>query len=320
MCVFWPAVEARLSWNGNHPSQYIRPRWPQEGSANRLLWRSAICCLDRTLGQDAAGAQAIDYNLGSSVATGSRVHFPALASRLVEPHRDQCPAVNSSRVGSFMNYLIKLLIPLALGIVAAVINWSVLSSGTSPVYYVTVNKALNVGEPFLLEMASPLGLPPQFRDLSKTIVPYRDRGVLSGRIVRRRIEAGDPIFFADTDLGGEWLALDPSEELFPVEIGEVAVDPGLLRIGNRIRFRVPPLSGEDGPQWIGPFRIVAVGSKINNNFSDDKSRSFSSGRLEVGIAYNLQRDGDQLKRLEAFCDQQRRGEAQVLGVRIVAGR
>ncbi len=219
-----------------------------------------------------------------------------------------------------MNYLIKLLIPLALGIVAAVINWSVLSSGTQPVYYVTVKKSLNVGDRFELELASPLGLPPSFRDLSTTIVPYRDRGVLSGRVVRRRIEAGDPIFFADTDLGGEWLTLGPSEELFPVELGKLSVDPALLRIGNQIRFRVPPVSNEEGPQWVGPFRIVAVGSKINNNFSDEKSMSYVAGKLEVGIAYNMERDGEQLKRLEAFCDQQRRGEAEILGVRIVSQR
>ncbi len=219
-----------------------------------------------------------------------------------------------------MNYAIKLLIPLALGVIAAVINWTVVSSGTQPVYYVTVKQAINVGEPFRLEMAAQLGLPPSFRDLSQTIVPYRDRGVLSGRIVRRRIEAGDPIFFSDTDLGGEWLALDPSEELFPLELDGVSVDSQLLRIGNEIRIRVPPSEGETSPPWLGPFRIVAVGAKINNNFSDRGNSSLGGGAIQIGIAYDLKRTDNQLQRLEEFCDDQRLGKAQILGVRIVSNR
>lgn len=218
-----------------------------------------------------------------------------------------------------MNYAVRLLIPLALGGLAAVINWIVLSTGKETMKFVTVSKPINVGETFDLEVADELLLPRSFSELSKSIVPYDDRGVLSGRVVRRRIEVGDPVFFADTDLGGQWLALDASEELFPVSLDDVAVDPDLLRIGNEIRFRVSQVSGEDGPQWVGPFRIVVVGSKINNNFSSERSRA-SSGSLAIGIAYNMERDGEQLRRLELFCDQQADGVAKLLGVRIVAKR
>ncbi len=218
-----------------------------------------------------------------------------------------------------MNYALKLLIPLALGVVAAIVNWMVLSANTQPVAYVTVKQPLNEGDPISLDMCVELEVPPTFRDLSKSIVPYRDRGVLSGRIARRTIAPGDPIFFADTDLEGQWLTLKSSEELFPVELDEVAVDPQLLRIGNEIRFRVPALDGEKEPPWVGPFRIVAVGSKVNNNFSEERASS-SGGTLSIGIAYNMERDKDQLTRLEAFCDEQRRGAAQMLGVRIVDKR
>ena len=218
-----------------------------------------------------------------------------------------------------MNYALKLLIPLALGVVAAIVNWMVLSANTTPVLYVTVNQTLEVGDLIELDKCDMLKVPPSFRDLSKSMVPYADRGVLSGRMVRRHIEPGDPVFFADTDLGGQWLMLDTSEELYPVELDEVTVDPQLLRIGNEIRFRVPATSDETAPPWVGPFRIVAVGSKINNNFSEER-RSSSGGTLSIGIAYNLKRDKEQLMRLEAFCDEQRRGTAQMLGVRIVDTR
>ncbi len=218
-----------------------------------------------------------------------------------------------------MNYAIKLLIPLALGVVAAVVNWMVLSANTQPIVFVTVKKQLGVGDLFDLQLCEELRVPPTFKNLSKSAVRFEDRGVLSGRVVRRVIEPGDPVFFADTDLSGKWLTLDKSEELFPVELDDVAVDDKLLRIGNQIRFRVPVMDGEDSPPWVGPFKIVAVGSKINNNFTEERSSS-SGGTLSVGIAYDMERNKDQLTRLETFCDAQRRGEAQMLGVRIVDTR
>lgn len=214
-----------------------------------------------------------------------------------------------------MNYLLKLLIPLALGVIAAGINYNLLSANTKPSEFVTVAQPLQVGEQFVLENAKKLLLPKKYEELSKTLVPWRDRGVLSGRVVRRNIAEDDPVFFADTDLGGEWLTLRANEELFPVELDNVAVDAQLLRIGNDIRFRVPATDGESEPPWVGPFRIVAVGAKINNNFSE--GRSFSTGtKLSVGIAYDMQGNAEQLKRLEKFCDAQSVGSAQMLGVRI----
>lgn len=218
-----------------------------------------------------------------------------------------------------MNNVLKLLIPLGLGVVAAAINWMVMTAGTERVEFVTVSKTLDVGEAFDLKSAVKLELPRDFRGLSKSLVPFSERGALSGRAVRRTIEPGDPVFFADTDLGGKWLALQPSEELFPVVMDQVAVDAQLLRIGNEIRFRVPPIAGEDSPPWIGPFRIVAVGSKINNNFSDARVRG-GGGGLTIGIAYNEKTNAANLKRLETFCDMQQRGEATMLGVRVVDTR
>ncbi len=218
-----------------------------------------------------------------------------------------------------MNYAIKLLIPLALGVVAAMVNWMVLSANTQPIKFVTVKQRMEVGDLFDLEKCTELEVPPSFNSLSKSAVRYEDRGVLSGRRVRRAIEQNDPVFFADTDLSGKWLTLEKTEELFPVELDDVAVDDKLLRIGNQIRFRVPAMDDEDSPPWVGPFKIVAVGSKINNNFTEERSSS-SGGTLSVGIAYDMERNKDQLTRLETFCDAQRRGEAQMLGVRIVDTR
>ena len=53
-----------------------------------------------------------------------------------------------------MNYAIKLLIPLALGIVAAVVNWMVLSANTQPIKFVTVKQRMEPGDLFDLEMCN----------------------------------------------------------------------------------------------------------------------------------------------------------------------
>lgn len=218
-----------------------------------------------------------------------------------------------------MNYTLKLIIPAGLGIAAAAINWTVLSSRTAPVHLVTVTKPVDFNDTISVEMLKPLPLPRQLvnAELKKSIVTFKDRGLLSGRKARRTIQPGDPIFLADTDLGGVWVGLDPGEELFLVSLDDVSADPELLRIGNLIRFRVPASQkfGEDAPQWLGPFRIVAVGNKVSNLTGKDR---FRSGRnLTVGIAYK--KNSQQVARLEEFCDDQQLGKATMLGIRVVEG-
>ena len=66
-----------------------------------------------------------------------------------------------------MNYALKLFIPFGLGLVAAVINWMILSTATQEVQYVTVKQQLKFGESFNLEMAEPLPVPARFKDLSR---------------------------------------------------------------------------------------------------------------------------------------------------------
>jgi hypothetical protein len=212
-----------------------------------------------------------------------------------------------------MKYLLRLLIPLGLGAVAALLNLYMVTAQTESVVFLTVDKPMDQNEMFDLTHAKELPLPQKYGELLKSVVPFSDRGIVSGRVARRTIQPGDPVFYADFDLDGQWLSLGPGEELFPIELKDFSVDSKLLRIGNNIHFRVPNESEDEEPLWIGPYRIVAVGGKINNNFDDDK-RSIS-GTFSIGVAYNKERDALLIKQLESFCDRQVLG-AKILAVRI----
>jgi len=212
-----------------------------------------------------------------------------------------------------MNYLLKLLIPLGLGAVAAFLNVYMVTAQTESVEFLMVDKEMKEGEMFDLKYAKQLNLPQKYKNALTSVVPYSARGAVSGRKARRSLKANDPVFYADFDLGDKWLSLKEGEELFPIELKNFSVDSSLLRIDNNIYFRVPDESDEEEPIWIGPYRIVAVGGKINNNFDDDKRNS--SGAFSLGIAYNKARDALLIKQLESFCDRQASG-ARILAVRI----
>jgi len=215
-----------------------------------------------------------------------------------------------------MNYLAKLLIPLGLGILAAFVNYLILSSSTAKLDFVTVDKDVPRDSPIDLANLKKLSVPREFEGLRQTMVPWSERGVLSGKRVRRSIKPNDPVFYADTDFEGDWLDLKDGEKLFPVNIGELEFDPTLLRIGNNIQFRVSNYK-EAEPEWIGPYRVVAVGSKLRND-QDGERGSRQSSAQSIGIAYNMAepRMRDSLTKLESFCDAQRGGKAVMLSVLI----
>ena len=222
-----------------------------------------------------------------------------------------------------MSHSMKLLASLALGGAAALINWMVLAGETKPTYFVTVRERIEAGQTFDLAKAEMLPVPSNLvsSNMAASFVPFTERGSLSGRVVKRDIEPGDPVFYADTDLGGKWFDLEPFEELYPVSLEDASADARLMRVGNQIRFRIPSEDpAAQGAEWIGPFRIVAVGSKINNHGGDD-SRGMSSGSsLSVSIAYNAKQPSQQIVKLQQFCDLRKQGKATLLGVRIVDNR
>lgn len=218
-----------------------------------------------------------------------------------------------------MNYLVKILIPLGLGILAGFVNYLILQKGAAEIHFVTVETAVERGKPIEVDNLKKLSVSDKFSGLVKSMVPWSDRGALSGKLALRKIEEGDPVFFADTDNEGGWLDLKDGEKLFPVNIGDLEFDSTLVKIGNNIQFRIriqkKDSLDEEDPKWIGPYRVVAVGSRSRND-EDGEGRSRQSNAQSIGIAHNMSdpKMRASLAELEAFCDKQRKGEAQMLGV------
>lgn len=216
-------------------------------------------------------------------------------------------ALNRSKTN--MNYLLKILIPLGLGILAGFVNFMILQKGAAEIDFVTVETVVERGKPIQIDNLKKLSVSDKFSGLVKSMVPWSDRGALSGKLALRKIEEGDPVFFADTDNEGGWLDLKEGEKLFPVNIGDLEFDSTLVKIGNQISFRIS--FDEKSPKWIGPYRVVAVGSRSRND-EDGEGRSRQSNAQSIGIAHNP--TDPKILELEAFCDKQRKGEAQMLGV------
>jgi hypothetical protein len=118
------------------------------------------------------------------------------------------------------------------------------------------------------------------------------------------------VFWRDTALHSLNLDLRAGEELFFVDIGDTTVIPQLMSIGDLIQFRIPLADGTK--QWIGPFRLVSMDARINNdgNREDEPVEA-------ITVAYKQSESGDpDLKLLEEFCDRQVMEDAKLLGVRV----
>ena len=215
-----------------------------------------------------------------------------------------------------MNYTVKLLIPTVLGLAAAGVNWVMLSSKAGTVNFIAVTRDVQVGERFQKSDFQTVELPLQFQSLSETAIPYSEIGLLAGQVAQRSLVHGDMLFYRDTTIRGLSIDRRGDEELYFVDISDVAVVPRLLQIGDYISFRVPParIATKADPDWIGPFRIVSVGTSINNDGEVEKEVPST-----VTVAYARGNDpvlDQEIDDLERFCDRQSLEEARLLSVRV----
>jgi hypothetical protein len=96
-----------------------------------------------------------------------------------------------------MGHLLKLLLALSLGVVAAAVNWLWLSSQVEPEQFVSASKAIEAGEPIQEDLLKPIGIPGNAKRLRETFIPWEERFVLFGRQVPRAFEPGDLVFYRD---------------------------------------------------------------------------------------------------------------------------
>ncbi len=182
----------------------------------------------------------------------------------------------------------KLLIPIALGVLAAGLNYAALSNQTTSASFIVLKENIKAGqllEPDLLER---IELPGNLESLSRTAVPYSMRQVLEGRPVSRDLEKGDLVLWRDTTPGPGELTAGKDEEALPISLDGLQVDPRLLRVGDEIGFLVDATPAGSAsaatatsarPQartvieYVGPFRILSVGDVVQRRAPDQKESS-----------------------------------------------
>lgn len=199
----------------------------------------------------------------------------------------------------------KLLIPLVLGVAAGILNFVVLSQKTRPpetVELIQVTKALNAGTAFAedqLEKFELSGTEEQLKALKAAAVPYSEKAVLLGNPAPRPLSKGDIILWRDTRAPARSLQAGPGEKILPVSLAGVTVEPELLKVGQNVGFLVgaasstgaSPRAGDvSEPEYLGPFRLLSIGTTLDEDPYARRDRNREGDRRVVSVAVHLTED------------------------------
>jgi hypothetical protein len=197
--------------------------------------------------------------------------------------------------------LLRVGLPILVGLIAAVLNFLILRSGTAPIVLTVVRQDVPADTELTEDMLEPLPVRAE-RAIFKSAVRYPERGVsLLGRRVVRQLSAGEVVLYTDVhnvDEENIGLELKPGESTltFSVKGNRVARE---LRAGNSVgvlvmvpapprelgrgamRLPAPPSSTQ---RMLGPFRLLSLGA------TGGRSSSGGDGR-PVTVAIQRKPDG-----------------------------
>jgi hypothetical protein len=201
-----------------------------------------------------------------------------------------------------MKTLMKLAVPLGLGIVATVLNFMAGQSAKAPVAFLVAGTDITAGSAFTTDNTQKVELPnDQAGTLKGVVVPASERAVVLGRICPRNLKKGDVIFYRDVSPTEPDLDLRKDEELYFLSLEGLVTNslPALLKVGDEIGFWVYPRPAAEGgkaakadPEYVGPFRVVSLGKRITRD-GVDKGGQGSGDMREIGFA--IKTSGDHKK-------------------------
>lgn len=184
------------------------------------------------------------------------------------------------------------LIPIGLGVAAALFNLMAVRSATNTVDLTVVKSDVKAGTPLTEEMLDKMTVRAD-RDIFRSAVRYEDRGVLVGRPANRPLVAKEVILLADIRLSGTFdvrANLRPGERSLTLAVKPARLVPG-LRVGDEVEIVLsggdPEQAGGDLPKGVlrgrtvGPFRIVGLGER-----TEATAGAFRSDDRQVVIAYS----------------------------------
>jgi hypothetical protein len=209
-----------------------------------------------------------------------------------------------------MNNWLRLGIPVVLGLVAAGVNYTVMQHQVEPLKFLSVTRDVEPGETLAPEDLAEVTVSGEVATLAKAAIQAQDRSLLMQRTVARRLKRNDLLLYSDVTNPAE-LKLEPGEASLGVSLGDVAIVPRLLLVGEEIGFLVnmrgtavepaatagdgdPPPAG--GPRaadvtYLGPFRLLSVGERI----SRVQTEKVTSGNdRDICIAVPLSKETGQM--------------------------
>lgn len=197
-----------------------------------------------------------------------------------------------------MKWTWRFVLPVILGIVAAGINYAVLTMRLAPRAYVQAASKLKHGTDVFdrdnvikVEIAADI----------PAALPWDDHKVLFDLPVSRDLQKGDLIFRSDIVVPEDGLKLEPGEVALNIPLEGVKFEANLLQVGRRVGFAIaeaPPArpgspsvaTGDPKFDAVGPFRIVSVGARISSEPSNDAEKHRSSVAT-VSVATSQLADG-----------------------------
>lgn len=191
-----------------------------------------------------------------------------------------------------MNPWMKLGLPVGLGLVAAMTNWAATSSKLKPYACVRVASDIGYGDPIQENLLTRFEVRGDLASFPKTFVPWDERALLYGHLAPRPFKEGDLVMWRDAAPHENVLPTQPGELPMSVSMRGMTVVPDFIQVGEKVSFFVgrdpsrvrnsDPAEADAGlaidpgvAKQIGPFRVLAVGTRTTQVDQSTKQRDTS---------------------------------------------
>ena len=182
-----------------------------------------------------------------------------------------------------MNPLIKLALPLGLGVAAAGMNWVALHKGPPPRAFGVAVADIKAGDVLKESHFGKVMVGGETSTaLPRTAIPFEQLDTIYGREATRDVRKGDLVLWQDSTRPGWELAVQADEKALPISLDGLSSVPTLIRVGDQIGFLVArdrgPAPRSDSPavrqqqrpedvdlDYVGPFRVLSVGDRISRD-------------------------------------------------------
>jgi len=167
-----------------------------------------------------------------------------------------------------MDHWKQLGLPVALGLLAAALNWYSVSSKLQPTAFVGVNQHVSPGDTITRQMLTKLEINGD-HGLAQAALPWEQRSILLEWRATRRLQKGSLVL--RRDVTPDRAGVSPDEHEFTISVGNLDAPPDLFEesyvsfaLSDNDRFHgIPQAPGvfgadTDADKFVGPFRVVGI--------------------------------------------------------------